>query len=147
MIKEISFDTIYNFWSKDLWPDRKQINSMSNMRFMDTANLSISKIYVPTFFGFFINEKLVGVNSGHSSSRIHYRSRGLWVEPAYRNQGIGVELLKYTFSLAEKEKRVICWSLPRKSSIGSYLKAGFEQCSEYFKTETSEQNCYVSKNL
>jgi GNAT superfamily N-acetyltransferase len=147
MIKHIDFSTILEVWQKNLWPDRKNITPTSNMRFMDTTYIAISNMYIPTFYGYFINDKLVGVNSGHSSSRIHYRSRGLWVDPNYRKQGIGIELLKYTFDLAKKENRIVCWSLPRKESINTYLKVGFEQCSNYFQTETSEHNCYVSKEL
>lgn len=147
MIVEIDFAKILNFWQVYLWPNRSTITPMSTMRYMDDPYKEIEKIYKPTFYGYFIDDKLVGVNSGHASSRIHYRSRGLYVLPEHRGKHIGVELLKYSLRLAENEEKKYCWSLPRKSALKTYLNAGFEQTSDFFETETSEFNCYVIKKL
>ena len=147
MIKELDYETVYEFWQKYLWPNRAIIMPMSTMRYNDIAYKGILKNYVPTFFGYIIDNTVVGVNSGHATSRIHYRSRGLYVMPGYRNNNIGKLLLEYTIQLAVKENKKYCWSLPRKTALKTYLNAGFEQTSDFFKTETSELNCYVIKEL
>lgn len=147
MIKEIDFITIKSIWQEHLWPNRKHIMPMSNMRYHDSPNLSISTMYTPIFFAYFIDGNIAGVNSGHNSSRLHYRSRGLFVFPQYREKGIGTELLKYVCRIGKIQGMVYCWSLPRKDALNTYIKAGFERTSDFFETETSELNCYVSKEL
>jgi GNAT superfamily N-acetyltransferase len=147
MIREISFEIIKQIWEQHLWIDRHDIVSMSSMLYEGGYNIDIYKKYKPKFFAYYIDEKIVGVNSGHSSSKIHYRSRGLWVSPDYRKKGIGTNLLKHTMIQGKKEDKVYCWSLPRKQSLATYLNAGFEQTSDFFETETNELNCYVIKEL
>ncbi len=145
MIKELLYNEVHQVWQEFLWPERNNILPMSNMRYKDTAYDNIYKNYKPTFFGYILDDKIVGVNSGHSTSRVHYRSRGLYVMPEYRHNNIGKHLLEYTITLAKAENKKYCWSLPRKVALKTYLNAGFEQTSKFFETETSEQNCYVIK--
>lgn len=147
MIKEIDFTTIKSIWQENLWPDRNDITPLSNMRYKDTPNLAISYTYTPIFFAYYVGNDIAGVNSGHCSSRFHFRSRGLFVFPQYRYNNIGKTLLEYTIKLAITKNKKYCWSLPRKTALKTYLNAGFEQTSEFFETETSEQNCYVIKEL
>jgi len=143
MIREIDFDTIKNIWQEYLWPGRQIILPMSNMRYKDTPYLEISKKYTPTFFAYYIDNMIAGVNSGHCSSRFHYRSRGLFVFPEHRSNGVGTKLLEHACKLGKNHNMVYCWSLPRKSALNTYLHAGFEQTSGFAPTETSDQNCYV----
>lgn len=147
MIRELEYDIVYFFWKTYLWPDRENIEPMSSMRFMDDPYPEILKKYTPTFYGYEMDGKIVGVNSGHASSYIHYRSRGLFVLPEYRGKEIGTELLKYSFKLAAQENKQYCWSLPKKTALNTYIKAGFEQTSVFFQTETSDLNCYVIKKI
>ena len=147
MIKELKYNEVYFFWKNYLWPNREIITPMSTMRYMDKPYKEIEKKYEPTFYGYVIDDKIIGVNSGHASSKIHYRSRGLYVLPEYRGKNIGVELLKYSIQLAKKENKKYCWSLPKKTALKTYLTAGFEQTSNFFQTETSNLNCYVIKEL
>ena len=145
MIEYITFLDIQEIWKKHLWPNRKEILPMSNMRYEAIPYTSISKKYTPTFFAYIVDGEIAGVNSGHCSSRFHYRSRGLFVFPQYRKKGIGTKLLKHACYLGRNAEMVYCWSLPRKVALETYLNAGFEQTSKFFETETSEQNCYVIK--
>jgi len=147
LIKQLSFEEIKPIWKNNLWTDRGEILPMSNMRYKDIPYTSISKRYTPTFFAYIVNDEIAGVNSGHCSSRFHYRSRGLYVFPAYRKQGIGTKLLEYVCSLGRDAGMVYCWSLPRKTALTTYVNAGFEQTSKFFETETSAQNCYVIKEI
>jgi GNAT superfamily N-acetyltransferase len=147
MIKEIDFPTIYEIWAKYLWPGREKIMPISNMHYMNIDNFMVPKEFKPTFIAYVLDNEIVGVNSGHANSNLYYRSRGLYVNPEHRKRGIGKELLLYTIELAKKENRSYCWSVPRRESIGAYIDAGFEKTSEYFKTDTSDHNCYVIKKI
>ena len=101
----------------------------------------------PTFFGLYVGDELVGVNSGHMCLGNHYRSRGLFVYPKHRGKNYGVMLLYRTVEQGKKEGAEMVWSLPRQTSIKTYQAAGFELASEWFPTETSDFNAYVKNNL
>lgn len=147
MIKAISWEKILKIWSKELWPNRNSpIETNSAMCFLNGYDMN-NMTKTPTFFGYFVNNKIVGVNSGHMCGDNSYRSRGLWVNPEFRNQGIGTLLLKETILQAEKESAKFIWSYPRKSSWNTYFKAGFELSSEWEKSETSDSNAYCIKQL
>jgi len=148
MIKFISFSLIFPIWKNQLWPDRieSSITQTSAMMFLsghDSKNFYNS----PVFFGFYIHDNLVGVNSGHMCVDSSFRSRGLFVYPNYRGRGIGQELLYETISYAKKRKAKFIWSLPKKTSWHTYHKVGFKIASEWFKTDTSYANAYCYKLL
>lgn len=147
MIIRIDFDTILPIWKNGLWPGREAIKPISHMQYLEQEDVMIPKDFKPTFLAYLVKGRIAGVNSGHASSETHYRSRGLYVDPAHRRQGIAKSLLMRTVDQARMEGKSHCWSLPRKESIDAYVCAGFEKASEYFKTETSEQNCYVIMKL
>jgi GNAT superfamily N-acetyltransferase len=145
MIREITFDEIYEVWAHKLWPGRKSlIESNSAMCFLggyDMANMHTK----PTFFGWFDNNNLVGVNSGHGTLQDGYRSRGLYVEPSYRGRGFGVQLLRATLQRARDERSHYCWSYPKKESQRTYEKAGFKLVTEWEQSETGmNAYCYTS---
>ena len=109
-----------------------------------THDMSIFQ-YDVTYWGAYHNSDLVGVNSGHRTSPEHYRSRGLWVHPEYRLQGISQLLFSQTLSQALAEGCVMTWSLPRMSALRAYQSAGFESLGTPLKTQTSNANIYVKK--
>ena len=43
MIKELDYETVYEFWQKYLWPNRAIIMPMSTMRYNDIAYKGILK--------------------------------------------------------------------------------------------------------
>lgn len=147
MIKKISWNEIFVIWNTELWPNRKsKIEANSAMCYLD--GIDIKNMYTsPTFFGYVKNGKILGVNSGHKCYDDNYRSRGLWVDPNYRNQGIGTKLLLATIEQAEKENANFIWSFPRYSSWNTYKNAGFRLTSEWKASETSESNAYCVKEL
>lgn len=147
MITKISWNEIRNIWATHLWPTRiSPIEKNSAMCYLEGVN--ISNMYTaPTFIGYRINGEIVGVNSGHKCSDNSYRSRGLWVNPEYRKQGIGTELLIETIAQALKENSIFVWSFPRESSWNTYKKAGFSLSSEWMPSETSESNAYCIKKF
>jgi GNAT superfamily N-acetyltransferase len=113
-----------------------------------THDNRIYKLYTPTFFGVYDNEKLIGVNSGHRSKKNEYRSRGLWVDPDYRGRKIGKILLQATINKAVEEGCDLIWSLPRESSMPVYNSVGFDKKSDWItKGVLYGPNCIAIKNL
>lgn len=145
-IRKISFWDIFPIWNNYLWPNRdSDIESFSTIIYNTFPyefdfKCADNKI---TFLGAFVGNRLVGVNSGHLVGDNTYRSRGLYVFNEFRNIGIGVDLLLATTQCAIMEQAKFCWSMPRKSSINTYLTANFTPVGEWFITETSELNIFV----
>lgn len=143
----ISFDEILPIWKNDLWPNRvSEITPTSAMSFLGDYCYENMK-GDPTFFGYFIDGNLVGVNSGHATKHNGYRSRGLYVSPSYRGYGIGIVLLKATIAQAKKEGAEMCWSYPKYSSWKTYQRARFRLASDWEKSETSDNNAYCKVDL
>lgn len=102
----------------------------------------------PAFFlGVFADSELVGVNSCHLSSQSHFRSRGLWVDPAHRGQGLAQMLFSATEELAKTNNADMIWSMPRQTALKSYQHFGFQTVGDFFGTETADANIYVIKPI
>lgn len=149
MIKEISYEECLPVWNV-LWADRKtKIEPISFMKFPIIVNNSYDyaareNISSPIFLGYFDKQTLVGVNSLHNVEDTT-RSRGLFVFPQYRNQGIGTILLKRTIDLATGD---FIWSFPKKEALNAYLSSGFELASEpIYDSLECKTNFYVKKYL
>lgn len=140
-IKKISFEETLPIWSKDLWPNRTSIiESNSAMCYQggyDMENMSTK----PTFFAYYIDNEIAGVNSGHLCKDKHYRSRGLFVYEKFRGMGIGTKLLIATIEQGRTEDAVLCWSFPRDTSWMTYHHAGFTLASDFSPSETGN-NAY-----
>lgn len=146
MIKKITFEEIYPVWKNYLWPERTSaIEPQSAMLFLSGYDLK-NFDYPSTFFGYFLEDILVGVNSGHLCIDRSYRSRGLFVMPEYRGKGIGKNLLIETIKQGIEEKAKFIWSLPRRTSWNTYAAAGFDLVTEWQETETSI-NAFCRKEL
>lgn len=140
MIKNIEWHLIYPIWEKYLWPERTSpIKSHSAMMYLNGHSMK-NYDYRPSFLGYFKDNSLIGVNSCHKCSDGSLRSRGLWVHPDHRNQGIGYKLLKQTIEF--KGNATFVWSYPRKSSWRTYENVGFYLTSDWESSETSEANAY-----
>lgn len=136
MMTEITFENILPVWEKYLWPNRTStIETASAMLYLKGYNMR-NFCYTPKYLGYFINDDLAGVNSGHMCADGSYRSRGLYVFSNYRKQGIGVQLLLKTIDQGKLENAKFVWSLPRLESWNTYQKAGFNLTTNWHKTET-----------
>jgi GNAT superfamily N-acetyltransferase len=150
--RKISFDQILPIWQNELWPDRQSaIETHSAMTWPyswpeQEIDMEIFN-YDATFFGVFSKQKLIGVNSGHKSSEVEYRSRGIWVDPAFRKTGVSQVLFDMTAEQALNEGCEMIWSIPRKTALKAYTKFGFMTVGDFFNTETSDANIYVLKRL
>lgn len=138
-IRSISEEAISNFWKLHLWSTVRMSSSIVYNTQPYEYDLSFHNA-TKTFLGLFEGDVLVGVNSGHTTGDC-YRSRGLVVAPNYRGKGYGIVLLKETIQRSEGK---FVWSMPKRTALSTYIKAGFKQTSDFFETETSDENCYVS---
>ena len=150
--KRIDFDTISNVWETELWPDRSSpIETHSAMTWPFEGNPQDIDMniftYEPTFWGIYMGDTLVGVNSGHKTSETQYRSRGIWVHPKFRKKGFAQKLFIVTANQGLEEGCEMIWSIPRKTALKSYTNFGFETVGGYIKTETSDSNIYVKMIL
>ena len=145
-VQKITFEEILPIWSAFLWPNRKSpIETHSAIKYGAMPyEYDIEYFKNPPSFWAALDEegRIVGVNSGHKTGS-SYRSRGLFVMPHSRGQGIATMLLMQTVYQAKLELSKFCWTMPRRSSIKSYNKAGFIQTSDWFGTETSDSNCFA----
>ena len=150
MIKQIEWKEIEYVWRNYLWPERiTPIETNSAMCFLQGHDMDNMKTRA-SFFGYFTEGQLVGVNSGHACPRSNsYRSRGLWVHPGFRRRGIAQELLNATINQAWQEQANMIWSYHRKNSWNSYHSVGFQLASDWLPSETSDLNafCYLNRNL
>jgi len=136
MITEIDFETIRCIWKDYLWPSRTSaIETHSAMLLDGTFDIKNFNNKV-TFLVYYVNGSIAGCNSGHLCSDNSYRSRGLYVFPQYRKQGIGKKLLEHTINIGKKENANMIWSYPRYESWNTYQSAGFSLCSEWAGSET-----------
>jgi len=147
MIRRSNFDEVELYWYFYLWPLRKRIRSMNDMTYLGGHDRQIYEKYKPSFFVFESNKEVVAVNSCHKSSDDEMRSRGLWVKPECRRQGITYKLFDAIFDEALSQQCKYVWSLPRKTALAAYEASGFVKTSDWLETETSEANCYVRKIL
>lgn len=147
-ISIITWEIIKPIWSDHLWPGRKSpIEQTSSIKFMGGYDLSI-KSNTPMFFGAFVKDECIGVNSGFATSKTHYRSRGLYVFPKHRGKGVGQLLLTRTIEEAKNENKNLIWSMPRKSSLGVYESVGYVAVSDFFNQDVEfGPNCYVVKYI
>jgi len=147
MIRLIDWDTILPIWRDHLWKGRLTVIKPTNgLKFMGGYDNRVEE-YSPIFVGAFLGDKLVGVNSGHATSKSEYRSRGIYVFPNYRGRGLSQQLFQGVEDQAKIEKKTILWSMPRASSVRSYEKFGFKIVSDYFDNMEFGPNCYVVKEI
>jgi GNAT superfamily N-acetyltransferase len=146
MILKTDFETILTIWKNDLWPSRSSmIESHSAMLLDGTYDLK-NYVYKPNFFVYMVDGKIAGCNSGHKCCDNTYRSRGLFVYPEYRKQGIGTKLLTQTIQQGLYEDCITIWSYPRYESWSTYESANFKLVSDWAKSETGDNAyCIYSK--
>lgn len=149
MIEISSFEEIYPYWDKFLWPNREsKILKASSMMYGGGYDKKIATTALPVFWKILDSREIIGINSGFKTANNYFRSRGLWVHPSYRKQGLSQKLLSAAETEAIKQKCLYLWSVPRTASLTAYIKFGFQVTSEPF-SEGMEfgPNCYALKQI
>jgi GNAT superfamily N-acetyltransferase len=147
-IKEVNFDFIFEIWSQHLWPNRKsKICPVSSVGYNHNKCLYEDKS--PYFYGAFLDEECIGVNSCIKTGDQEFRSRGLWVFPEHRKKGVSKLLLNEAINYAKCVRNgKMIWSLPRKTSIFAYLSVGYVQTTNFFNEGVEfGPNCFVKIDL
>ncbi len=130
MIKTISFEMILPIWKNELWPNRQsKIEPASALDQNGKVDMTIFE-NIPVFFGYYIDGQIVGVNSCHQTSNKTLRSRGLWVHPDFREQGIAKDLMRHLFIYAGDHKFEMVWSMARQTAVGFYYNLGFTKYAD-----------------
>jgi GNAT superfamily N-acetyltransferase len=146
VIKIVDFYTVYEIWVNYLWPDRTSpIQPTSSMSFLGGYDLK-NMNFDPTFFAYYKDNTVIGVNSGHMCIGQEYRSRGLYVFPEYRKKGVGTELLLATINQGIKENAKLVWSYPKLTSWSTYKNAEFILSSDWGKSELG-LNAYCKRDI
>ena len=144
IIERITWEEILGIWKEELWPDRvSSIEPVSAMKYLGGYDLDLQE-QDPIFFGAIDKGVVCGVNSIVRTAPHQFRSRGLWVDPEKRRQGLGKDLLSWSISAARGHDAYEMWSAPRRDALPVYESVGFVRTSDWFD-EGMEfgPNCYV----
>ena len=130
----------------DLWKGREDLRPVSSMTFdggydMKVYDLSYS---CPSYWGWIEQDEIVGVYSVHMVNKIEGRSRGIWVHPDYRKQGIAGKLIHETVNWSRNHDLKFTWAFPRKTTLPIFEREGFAKTSDWIG---DVPNCYVRKEL
>ena len=129
-LKEVCFDEIFDVWSKKLWPHRdSKILPISAIGFDGKFDKKIEQSF-PYFFAIFDGNNIIAVNSGYLTSESYFRSRGLYVEEAFRGKGFARKVLNATEVKANELGAKFIWSMPRNEALIVYEKAGYDCISK-----------------
>jgi GNAT superfamily N-acetyltransferase len=173
MIKEITFEEIKQCWNKlwskyininddfgSMYTPSgrtlheeyiiKRINTTTQKnyfyRVISMLNLDqkqLEKMITPIYIGYFVDGKVVAVESGYKTNIDYYRVRGLWVNEKYRRSGVATKLVSW-FESRCKEKYL--WTLPRHGALEFYLNYGFKVTGLSEKTLYG-QNYFAVKEI
>lgn len=148
VVKQTSFEEILPFW-ECLWPKRSSpIKPTSSLLFLGGHDLRIHNEGNPHFWKLLLNDTVIGVNSGLSTSQDAFRSRGLWIHPQFRGKSLSQKLLHYAEIEGIKRGCKYLWSAPRYGSLTAYEKFGFVQVSAWIDRGFEfGPNCYARKDL
>src|SRR3569833_3638642 len=97
-IRPTDFQTVLPFWRDKIWPGRQSpIRPLSTMLYLGGYDVSIMERYKDDvrFFVAYDGNMMVGVTSGHPTSKQHFRHRTFYVEPNFQRLGIGAALMAH----------------------------------------------------
>lgn len=146
-VEEISWNELLPIWQNKLWPGRlSAIDPASALAYPSGIDMK-NKQFIPTYLAIKTN-KIVAVNSIVMCNDGGARSRGLWVDPDCRGQGLAKTILQETINIAIENGAKYVWTMPRQSALPVYMSVGFEQTSDWFdKSVEFGPNCYAIKVL
>lgn len=129
-IRKITFEQIFDVWSKKLWPGRNsKIEAVSAIDQNGLIDVDILN-FTANFWGAFVADQLVGVVSTHPTEANVYRLRGLFVEESHRRLKIGKKLIQHSMNCVANENAKLLWTLARITNKEFYLGCGFSVTQE-----------------
>ncbi len=144
----MSFNDVLPYWKNELWPNRKTVILPYNiMTYLSGYDKEIQNFSNPVFWTLSLENEVIGVNSGLSTSATDFRNRGLWIKEEHRGSSLSSLLFQVSQNEASKRNHKIIWSLPRKTSLQSYLNFGFVQTSDWRDDLEFGPNCFVKKDI
>ena len=165
-VEDITFAEIKKIWETELWPNKKNgVKETNNWAWLypsrvlwQDKRIEKNEFGVPYFFGIKnVYGKLVCVNSCFKTTSSHvfsykdeqyWRSRGLWTSPDHRRMGLATKILNHTSTFVAKKRASWLWTVPRKSALSAYERAGFKkQEDSEFEDGQFGPNCIASKCL
>jgi GNAT superfamily N-acetyltransferase len=131
-IIELTHENLKIYWSApDMWGNNN-LQAVNPFTYDGKYDEAINNVEV-YFYGLQNEGHLMGVNSMYVCPDNSVRSRGLYVFPEYRNQGVATQLLQHCIDEASKSGlHDYIWSKPRVSAIEAYKKVGFRITSDVF---------------
>ena len=147
IVEEISWEEMLPVWQHKLWPGRlSKIDPASALAYPNGIDMK-NKLFTPTYLAI-KTDKIVAVNSIVMCNGAGARSRGLWVDPECRGQGLAKIILNETIAKAIKYGATYLWTMPRQPALPAYISVGFEKTSDWFdKGVEFGPNCYAIKAL
>jgi GNAT superfamily N-acetyltransferase len=147
ILEEITFEEILPVWRDKLWPGRVSIiEPASSMLYLGGYDVYIKFLNQPRFFAVKHDGEIIGVNSGHQTDNVHFRSRGIYTDIRYK--GVGRMLIDAVQQMALEFKCTKLWSCPRQSAMPFYEACGFKRTTDYFEDDMEfGPNCYCLKEL
>lgn len=147
-IHQITFNDILPIWRDLLWPNRvSAIEPTSAMKFLGGYDMQNMQS-IPAFFGYIVNNKIVGVYGGHMCADTSYRTRGVYVFPEYRKMGIARQLITTAVEQGWKEGASFGWAYAGPRSWPIFEKVGFKLVSDWEPSETgSNAYCRIDKGM
>ena len=148
LVGPATWEECFHVWQDKLWPGRKsKIEPTSAMRYLGGYDMQ-NQQFVPAFFSIRTGDNIVALNSVVMCADGSARSRGLWVDPAFRGKGYARIVLENSILQAKDWNASHLWTVPRKSAWPSYESVGFVQMSDWFDEGVEfGPNCYASKML
>jgi GNAT superfamily N-acetyltransferase len=147
IVEEITWEEILPVWKDKLWPGRiSKIDPASAITYPGGKDRR-NTVFTPTYFAI-KTDKIIAVNSVIMCYDGGARSRGLWVDPVCRGQGLAKAILSKTIEKATQDGATYLWTMPRQSALPAYVSVGFEQTTDWFDEGVEfGPNCYARMML
>jgi GNAT superfamily N-acetyltransferase len=140
----LNWKQVKPIWDTELWPGRDS-EPVTSMKYLGGYDLSL-KHAEPFFIGVVSGDRIVSVNSYVSTKRDTWRSRGLWVDPAFRRMGHARTMLEFMLGHIRTLGGVRVWTMPRVEALVAYQSVGFIRTTDWSEHDWGN-NCYAMMNL
>ncbi len=161
VLESCRFEDVLPIWQTHLWPGRiSKIEPNSAMKWLGGIDLELMNAPA-AFWWLRLDARVIGVLSGHFGGLIEvggrsgvrsYRTRGLYVDPEFRDLGCANALMKAAFAEARRNRCEVAWTFPRKAAMPAYEKMGFNMVGQWIGENDPGAgefgpNCFALANL